>query len=98
MDIKPVLIIAFVLGVVSFSGASSSQAADGKKGERPNREEILKKFDKDGDGKLSEAERSAAREARANNGGKGPGGKGKPGFNREEFLKKFGQEWGWETG
>ncbi len=41
-------------------------AGDAPRGERPgppSREEMLKKFDKDGDGKLSEEEREAAREA-----------------------------------
>ena len=32
-------------------------------GEGPNREELRKRFDKDGDGKLSDEEREAARES-----------------------------------
>ncbi len=52
------------------------------------REEIIKRFDKDGDGKLNDEEKRAAREAFMKmRGGKGRGGP--PQFNREEILKKF---------
>ena len=44
-----------------------------------SREEMVKKFDKDGDGKLSEAERQEARKSMG----------GRPGMNREELMKKF---------
>ena len=33
----------------------------GPSGDRPSREEIIKKFDKDGDGKLSDEEKAEAR-------------------------------------
>ncbi|WP_298859535.1 EF-hand domain-containing protein [uncultured Gimesia sp.] len=97
MKVSLLLVSTFVFGITVFAGNSVMQAEQGKKGERPNREQILKKFDKDGDGKLSEAERSAAREARSKGKGtQGPGGKGKgkqgkggKGFNWEEMLKKF---------
>ena len=36
---------------------------------RPSREELLKKFDKDGDGKLNDAERAELRKAMASKGG-----------------------------
>ncbi|MEQ9065346.1 MAG: EF-hand domain-containing protein, partial [Gimesia chilikensis] len=75
------IVTACALGMAVFSWSSATQAEEGKKGQRPNREEILKKFDKDGDGKLNEEERSAARAARGEKGGQG--------FNREEFMKKF---------
>ena len=38
--------------------------------DRPTRESIIKRFDKDGDGKLSEAERAAARKAISSRGGR----------------------------
>ncbi|MCX8107304.1 MAG: efflux RND transporter periplasmic adaptor subunit, partial [Verrucomicrobiae bacterium] len=71
--------------------------------ERPRRprfnpEQMLKEFDKDGDGQLSESEREAMRETLAARfgamGGQGgPGGAGMVGggqrFNREEMLKRF---------
>ena len=57
--------------------------------------EILKRFDKDGDGKLNDAERDAAKKAREERGGKPgqPGRPGQPGGGdgkmREEVLKRF---------
>ncbi len=39
--------------------------------DRPSRESIVKRFDKDGDGKLSESERSAARKALGNRSSRG---------------------------
>ena len=42
-----------------------------------NREAMLKKFDKNGDGKLDETERQAARAEMMKNRGKRAGGKGK---------------------
>jgi Ca2+-binding EF-hand superfamily protein len=59
--------ISGILIFVSFA-LYLSAAPDGKKkpaGERksfPSREEMMKKFDKDGDGKLNEEERAAVRE------------------------------------
>ena len=40
--------------------------------DRPTRESIIKRFDKDGDGKLSDAERAAARKAFGSRGGRTP--------------------------
>ena len=42
------------------TGAKSAKAKAAKKSDRPSREAIIKRFDKDGDGKLNEAERKAA--------------------------------------
>jgi HlyD family secretion protein len=56
-----------------------------------NREEMLKQFDKNGDGEIDETEREAARAAMMARSG-GPGGRGTnagPRFNREEMLKRF---------
>ena len=57
---------------------------------RPPREEMLKQFDKDGDGQISETEREAMREARkaaaeARREGEEPGGDG------EGLLIKHGE-------
>ena len=49
---------------------------------RPDRGEMLKKFDKDGDGQLSEEEREAMREAR----------KGEMEARRAEMLKKYDKD------
>ena len=59
-----------ITGLLLFASFAlfSFAAPDGKKkspgeGKRfPNREQMIKKFDKDGDGKLSEEERAAVRE------------------------------------
>ncbi len=63
---------------------------------RFDRQAILKRFDKNGDGKLDEAERQAAREAfMKRRGGPGKDGKGRPGkgrpgqFDRAAILKQF---------
>lgn len=67
---------------------------DGAGKERPSREEMrakmLAKFDEDGDGKLSEAERAEARKAHGGKGGPGGPGKGRP--SREMILKKFDKD------
>ena len=59
-------------------GDGEGRPKDGKKGKRgrPSHEEMLQKFDKDGDGELSEAERTAMREqmAERRGGQGGPGG------------------------
>ena len=72
-----------ITGLLLFASFAlfSSAAPDGKKkfpGDGkgfPNREEMIKKFDKDGDGKLNEEERAAVREEM----------KGR----KDELLKKF---------
>jgi hypothetical protein len=58
-------------------------------GNGPGREAILKRFDKNGDGKLDEQERAAAMKARGEKGdGPGPGA----GPGREEVLKRFDKD------
>jgi HlyD family secretion protein len=59
-----------------------------------NREEMMKQYDKNGDGELDETERAAMREAMAARFGAqgGPGGQGRQGGQRlsqEEMLKRF---------
>ncbi len=65
-------------------------------GSRPrgnfNREEMLKQFDKDGDGKLDDAEREAMRSAvaaRFGGGGFGDRTNARPRLSQEEMLKRF---------
>lgn len=57
---------------------------------RPDMAEIIKKFDKDGDGKLSDEEKTAAREAMAGKGRPGGPGAGRPDF--AEIIKKFDKD------
>jgi hypothetical protein len=61
MKTKTLIIAVAMTGLIA-----GVQAEEGKK-DRPERKlppEIVEKFDKDGDGKLNEDERKAAREAR----------------------------------
>ena len=74
--------VAFLLSV-SLNTAQAQKAATDKapakkaagkqtdrRADRPTRESIIKRFDKDGDGKLSDAERAAARKAISSRGGR----------------------------
>lgn len=78
------------LGAPGKPGAAGGQPGAG----RPSREEVLKKFDKNGNGRLDPEEFAAARAAMSKGPGAGtrPGGAGQPGAGRpgrEELLKKF---------
>jgi Ca2+-binding EF-hand superfamily protein len=105
---RKLLISSIATGLALALFASPSFAQDGdkpeRKGERPSREDMMKKFDKDGDGQLNEAERKAAREAmqRRRGGAKGKRGDGKRGGkdgkgrrrgpSRADILKKFDKD------
>ncbi len=58
------------------------------------RKRILERFDKDGDGKLNEEERAAARAAREARGGKGKGGEGRGqgAGMRKQMIEKFDKD------
>ena len=78
------LLMALV-GALTMADASqgkhgSKGDCDGK-GERPDREQMMKKYDKDGDGQLSEDERAALRADMGKNHGKRP--------SRDEMMKKY---------
>ncbi len=64
---------------------------DGGPPDRPSREEMLKKFDKDGDGKLNKEEQAALREEFAKNRGQGGPGQGQRKLP-PELLKKFDKD------
>lgn len=78
-----------IIGTLSLAEAGQEQGDNAGKGEkpgkakRPNREEMLKKYDADGDGQLNEAERATMREEMKRRHGR------KPGRNREEIMKKY---------
>jgi hypothetical protein len=59
---------------------------------RPDRAEMIKRFDQDGDGQLNDAERQTAREAVKQKwaGRKGPGGPG--GMGRERLRQRFDRD------
>ena len=78
------------------AGLSAKPEKGGKKGGgpegRPSREEVMKKFDKDGDGKLSEEERAAARKSMgARRGGARGAGKGEDGRKKDKATSKKGK-------
>ena len=54
--------------------------------------EILKRFDKDGDGKLNDAERAAAKKAHDEKGGRPGQAGGGDGKHREEIVKRFDKD------
>jgi len=69
------------------TGAAAGNREARARGGGPNREEMLKEFDKDGDGELNESEREAMRTAMAARfGSQGRGGQR---MDREEMLKRF---------
>ncbi|MEK9632957.1 MAG: EF-hand domain-containing protein [Opitutae bacterium] len=78
-------------GILAFGLNAKPEREGGKKGGppegRPSREEVMKKFDKDGDGKLSEEEKAELRKAIAQRGGR-PGGRRPP----PELMKKFDKD------
>ncbi|HOK77805.1 MAG TPA: hypothetical protein PLW35_08800, partial [Verrucomicrobiota bacterium] len=75
--------------VVSSQAPNGQQTPDSRnRPPRFNREEMLKEFDKNGDGELDESEREAMRTALAARFA-AMGGPGGPGFNREEMMKRF---------
>jgi HlyD family secretion protein len=62
-------------------------------GNRPDFSEMIRQFDKDGDGQLDEAEREQMRAAMQTRfGGQGQGGQGGPRMSREEMLKRFDKD------
>ena len=88
-------LVMALLGAVTIAEAHPGRDGGGPEGreKRPSREEILKRYDKDGDGQLSEAERQQLRQDHADRRGSGDG-KGGPDRQRprrEEMLKRFDQ-------
>ncbi|WP_372845927.1 hypothetical protein [Pontiella sp.] len=61
---------------MAFIGAASIAQAQGPSGTRLSREDMIKKYDTDGDGVLSETERETMREAMKNERGGQGGGQG----------------------
>lgn len=80
---NPLLKTSVALAALTLFSASFASAADDEKPSRPNQAEILKRFDANGDGKLDQTEREAARKhmqsMRGDAGGRGEGGRGQGG-------------------
>lgn len=70
--------------------AGDADTAPQVKKQKPNQEEMLKRFDVDGDGQLSEAEKAAMQQAMQGRHGRGqPGGPQGERPGREEMMKRF---------
>ena len=91
------LVAGLAIGLTSVSFATAADEAPAKKpgaaGRDPARlQEAIKKFDKDGDGKLNDAERAEAMKARGGKpGAGGPGGRPDP-AKMQELMKKFDKD------
>ncbi|MDA0836805.1 MAG: EF-hand domain-containing protein [Planctomycetota bacterium] len=83
---KLILVGSFLMGTSLFAQDRPADGEEAVKPHRPSKEEILQKFDKDGDGELSEDEKAAMKEAMEKH-------RGKPGEGdrriSEEMRKKF---------
>jgi hypothetical protein len=76
-------------------GGGSAVAGAGGGGNRAggfNREEMMKQYDTDGDGQLSDEERTAMRARFGGRSGGGQGGGQRGGFNREEMMKQYDKD------
>lgn len=83
----PLLIAVIVaLSVPSLAAA----APEGKPDAAARKAAMLKKFDKDGDGKLSEEEKAAMKAEMQKR--RGEGGKGPDAARRAEMMKKFDKD------
>ena len=85
--------LALTCGLIT-AGAGGGRADDAKP-DRPRpdaaqRQKLLEKFDTDGDGKLNEQERQAARSAMPDKPGERPGAENRP--SKEDILKKFDKD------
>ncbi|HTN76902.1 MAG TPA: EF-hand domain-containing protein [Pirellulaceae bacterium] len=81
--------LAMLTLAVSVHAAEGDGEVKKVRGPRPagaNKEEILKKFDKDGDGKLSDDEKAAAKKEFGERGGR-PGG-----LDKAALMKKFDKD------
>lgn len=94
------VLVAFASTVFLGAVADAAPAQGRLKGVRPQGRgdgkgipaEIIKRFDKDGDGKLSDTERAAARKAHEERGGRAGQPGGAEGKLREEVLKRFDKD------
>ena len=84
---KNAITVLSILGLLACM-TSEASAQDGAKKRGHKREAILKKFDKDGDGKLSKEEKAAAREFRDS---KRKDGDKKPALRRK-IAKRFDKD------
>ena len=69
---------------------ATAYAQDGAKKKHGKKEALLKKFDKDGDGKLSKEEKAAAREFKSKH--RGDDGRGDKKGLRKKILRRFDKD------
>jgi hypothetical protein len=90
MEWKVAGLVVALIGTASLATAEQEKQCKkcGNKGqgERPSREQMMQRFDTDGDGQLSESERTALQEEMGKRKGGHPGGE-RP--SREEVMKRF---------
>lgn len=86
------LALGMVWGGLAQADEGAEAQAKAKPAGKPDRAALMKRFDKNSDGKLDDEERKALREAMAERGGpaRKPGAPG--GFDREALLKKFDKD------
>ncbi|HZN62894.1 MAG TPA: hypothetical protein VFC90_10870 [Planctomycetota bacterium] len=80
--------ILSILALLACIPATASAQDGGKRKHGKRHEALLKKFDKDGDGQLSEQERAAAKEFKAQRRGE----EGRGGKLREKVLRRFDKD------
>ncbi len=89
-SIRLAILAVFVFSIPSFAEEEKGRKRGAAGGNSDRIKEALKKFDKDGDGQLSEEERAEAKKFYQSQGGRA-GGQGKPGqgSNRAAIMKRF---------
>ncbi|MFI3243713.1 MAG: hypothetical protein R3Y56_05625 [Akkermansia sp.] len=98
---KPLLILALILAPMSLAQTDNDRPSRAQNGQRnPEmrqnmKAKMLEKFDTDGDGELSDDERSQAKSARENrSGGQAGGAQGKNGFGGAKGKNGAGKKQG----
>lgn len=92
-----IITVVFGAGSLVYAGEGCPSCTRGEKGDhRPRREEVLKRFDKDGDGELNKWERKEMEKAmerrREHQGDRGPEGRRGEHPTREEMKKRFDKD------
>ena len=94
MNIKSFAILGLIAALPLMGQDANSESENPQRGKRDaHRERLVKRFDKDGDGKLNDEERAAMQkfiEERRKNGARG--GKERKRPSREEILKRYDKD------
>src|SRR5688572_28951099 len=87
---RKVIAVVALFGLLACLPGYASAQDGAKKKHGKKREAILKKFDKDGDGKLSDDEKAAAREFKSKR--RGEEGRDRKKGLRRDILKRFDKD------